>query len=483
MVQLDATSNDYTNEEFIRNQITSWKSSQRRHDMVESQEYFAGNQKILTKARTMSGENGKQMPLPNLPNNILTDNMYGRLVRQKTNYLVGKPISFKSDNKKYEQELTRTFDRKFKKTLSGITNDAWNCGIGWLFLYYDDIDKSVKFKRLNPVEIIPFWADDEHTELEFAIRVYETNIIENNFIKVIERVEVYSPNGVTTYDYTNSSLVNKKSVGYANLTTADGIIPYTWRNKIPLLAFKSNSSENTLLSRVKCFQDALNHLYSIWKDNMDEDAWTTMLVLKNYEGEDFATFRNTLRNYGVIPVASVDGVEGGVEKLTLEVNASNYDILLRAMKLTILENGGGYDAKSANSGSDPNEMNLKSMYVDIDLDADDMETEYQSSLVDVMDFVNSTIPGITDDVKTDLKIIFNRDTVVNTAEIMSYLIASGVKISNETLLSQVPFVDDVKAEMERIGKEEEELRKLNDPYAGVFDEDEHDHTVDDETEE
>ena len=52
---------------------------------------------------------------------------------------------------------------------------------------------------------------------------------------------------------------------------------------------------------------------------------------------------------------------------------------LELFKKALIENAMGYDAKDDRLNGQPNQMNIQSMYSDIDLDANDMETEFQSS--------------------------------------------------------------------------------------------------------
>ena len=54
---------------------------------------YEGFHDILTRKRTIIGEDGKLQEVDNLPNNRLVDNQFALMVDQKTNYLVGKPFS------------------------------------------------------------------------------------------------------------------------------------------------------------------------------------------------------------------------------------------------------------------------------------------------------------------------------------------------------------------------------------------------------
>ena len=66
--------------------------------------------------------------------------------------------------------------------------------------------------------------------------------------------------------------------------------------------------------------DAINTLLSDFTNNMQEDARNTILILRNYDGEDLGKFRENLSAYGAVKVRD----DGGVEKLIVEVNSDNY---------------------------------------------------------------------------------------------------------------------------------------------------------------
>jgi SPP1 family phage portal protein len=97
------------------------------------------------------------------------------------------------------------------------------------------------------------------------------------------------------------------------------------------------------------------------------------------------------------------------------------------------------------------------MYSDIDLDANGMETEWQAAFEDLLWFVHAHLAnaGQGDFSTAEVDIVFNRDMLFNENEVMAMLYQGGVRISNETLLSRVPFIDDVKKELERVKCEQQ----------------------------
>ena len=98
------------------------------------------------------------------------------------------------------------------------------------------------------------------------------------------------------------------------------------------------------------------------------------------------------------------------------------------------------------------------MYSDIDIDANNMEMEYQCSLMKVIWFVKqhlaNTGRGNFGDIET--KPIFNRDMLINESEAIDNCIKSLNIISKETAISKHPWVEDLEKELKRVKKAKEE---------------------------
>lgn len=233
-------------------------------------------------------------------------------------------------------------------------------------------------------------------------------------------------------------------------------------------SFKSSHHEIPLLSRVKCLQDAYNDILSTFANQMEEDVHNTVLVIKNAEGEDLGKFRRNLAIYGAVKVRSYEGSEGGVDTLTIEVNAENYKVLLALLKDAIIENARGYDAKDERMSGNPNQMNIQSMYSDIDLDANGIEMEFQASMEELLWFVNRHLvnTGKANFDGVEVKVIFDRDVLINESEAITNCKNSVGILSDETIVKMHPWVSDPEQELERIKKEKEEAAA--DPYQAAF---------------
>jgi len=136
-------------------------------------------------------------------------------------------------------------------------------------------------------------------------------------------------------------------------------------------------------------------------------------------------------------------------------------------KKALIENGRGYDAKDERMANNPNQMNIQSMYSDIDLDANGIETEFQASFEELFWFVNmhlaNTNQGDYED--QEVNVIFNRDILINETESITNIVNSIPILSTETLVSQHPWIKDVQLELKRMNKEKQ---KEIDDYSNAF---------------
>lgn len=451
-------------------EIAKFKRSDKRKWMLTGEDYYEGEQDILKRERKVIGKGGRLETAHNLPNNKILDNQYAKLVDQKVNYQLGKPITIESENKPYLKELQQAFNARFHRTLKAVGQDALNCGIGWLYPYYNERGEFT-VKRFSPYEILPFWKDSDHTELDSFARIYSVNVYEGDIERTVERVEVYSTAGVEHYEYFNGRLVpdvTQPATSYVQISDGEETIALNWQ-RVPLIPFKFNNKEIPLIKRVKSLQDGINILLSDFENNMQEDARNTILVLYNYDGQDLGEFRRNLSQYGAVKVRRGDGQNGGVDTLTVEVNADNYKSILALFKKALIENGRGYDAKDERMSSNPNQMNIQSMYSDIELDANGIETEFQAAFEELIWFINQHLAnvGAGDYEGEGVKIIFNRDMLVSEKEVIEGLEKSPY-LSLETRIAQHPYIDDVQRELDRLKKQQQEEMDMYDNYGATF---------------
>ena len=461
-----------TDKRFLELEITAWLNSPERKQQLAGELYYDNRQEVLAKRRLAIDDDGELIEVKHLPNNRIIDNQYAKLVDQKTNYSFGRPFSFDTEDKAYAKALSQIFGSRFRRVMRNRGEGAWIGGKSWLYLYYDNGE--LMFKRLPADEVLPFWTDADHTILDAAVHVYAVEEYDaSEKAKTVVKVEVLHGGGVDCFIRHDDGTLEPDNMARSGdyITAPDPETGerrgYNWQ-RVPLICFKSSHHELPLLSRVKCIQDAYNQILSSFADRMEEDIHSTVIVIKNYDGEDLGRLRYNLATYGIIKVQSYDGAEGGASTLEIEVNAENYKTVLSLLKDALIENARGYDAKDDRMGNNPNQLNIRSMYSDIDLDANSIETEFQAAMEELLWFVNQHLAntGKGDFEGEEVKVIFDRDVLINETEAINNCKNSVGILSNETIVKNHPWISDPEQELGRIKKEQEEATE--DPYQAAF---------------
>ncbi len=461
----DGAGRGLTELEFFGREIAAWKGSPERTAQIMGDRYYSGKHDILDRKRTAIGPNGKLQVVENLPNNKVLDNQYAKMVDQKTNYLLGKAITFDCENENYLSLLKKRFTASFQRTLKYLGEDALNGGLCWLFVYYDE-KGALAFRRFPAYQVLPFWADDDHTKLDAAARLYLQEVWDGTTKKMVERVELFKPDGIYRYILAGSTLTPDTELGiyspYVTVQGEHGPEERAW-DRFPLIPFKYSKKEIPLITRVKSLQDGINTILSDFQNGMEQTPQNTILILKNYDGENLGEFRHNLTTYSAVKVRD----DGGVETLTVEVNAENYKSILDLLKKALIENARGFDAKDDRMGGSPNQMNIQSMYSDIDLDANGMETEFQAAFEQLLWFVNQDMitKGEGNFEDETVTVIFNRDMIFNESEAIENCSKSVGILSDETIVGQHPWTANVEKELNRLRKEKDEAAA---DYNNVF---------------
>lgn len=247
----------------------------------------------------------KKTVLENVPNYKIVDNQFQSILDQKVDYMFSKTPSIISGDDLYNKELAKMFDKEFYKTLFLLGKNAYKYGIAWLYVYYNE-KSELSFKIFDSKDVIPIWNDAEHNELSKVIRLYNTKVFNGSEYKVKTNVEIYTIDGIESYELNNGKLEIKEKLKPYITINADS---YAW-DKLPIIPFKCNEEEQALILKAKDIQDNINELISDFKNSLSENTRNTVLVVKNYMGEK-DTLRHNLNVYGYI------GIQGDGDVSTL----------------------------------------------------------------------------------------------------------------------------------------------------------------------
>lgn len=463
-------------EQIISLEISEWKTSKRRQEMLKGDEYYRNKTDILIRERTIIGESGAREPIGNLADNRLVNGFFRKLVDQKVGYLLSKPMSIQTDNMEYQKLLSSYFGKGNLRMFQSIGKEAIKKGIAWLNIYYNAAGQ-LSFMRIPSEQIIPLWRDAAHTDLQAVIRVYEVETYEGTRRVTVTKVEWWDTNGVKRYvlqaggqyglvpdveagDEESHFKVVKPGEGEIAVETG-----VNWE-RVPFIAFKYNEEEQGLLELIKSLIDDYDARKSD-NSNNQEDLPNSIYVVKDYGGTDGAQFR---KNISMFRVVFTEG-EGGVNTINLELNTEAYKTHMEMNRKDIFEFGRGVDNESDKLGNSPSGIALRFLYADLDMDCNIIETEFQASFEQLRWFIDVHIANTTgqDYSAEAVDFVFNRDIIISESEVITDVKNSVGIVSDETLLANHPYVTNVKEEMDRLKKERKEAQeqeRLND-YPGL----------------
>lgn len=394
----------------------------------------------------------KEKPLRNADNRI-PFNFHGLLVNQKASYMFAAPPLFDLGKKKSNKKLTQFLGDKYPKVCKDLCIEASNCTVGWLHVWRDG--KGIwKYAMVPAEQIIPVWTNDLEKELSGVFRSYQSLDEENG-------------DSYTVYEYWNE----KECMAYRLKAgdELDQLIPYQMFlvdpelceysdryqhgvGEVPFFPFFNNNIDTDDLKNIKPLIDTYCKVFSGFVNDL-EDIQEVIFILTNYGGEDLGQFLRDLKDYKAIQIESDgDGDHSGVSTLTIELPVEAREKLLEITRKCIFEQGMGIDPDPQNFGNSSG-VALQFLYSLLEQKAGLQETEFRLGFGRFI----RCICRIQEIKIKDGTIVqtWTRTSVKNDQELSQIASQSKGIISDETIVSHHPWVDDPEKEMELLKEQEE----------------------------
>lgn len=442
-------------EEFLVECIREYRESRVYKDMQIGRKYFFNQNDIVNRQKYYINRKGEPVMSEILTNSKLSHPFMRKLVNQKINYLLSKEFTIQGDDT-YVQKLREYFDDKFRLTLTNVGSASVISGIAWIQIYYNDKGQ-LKFKHIPSEEIIPFWHDSEHTELDAIIRIYEIEEYGSNNAekKIYEFIEYWTKEGVWKYKRLKAggNMVLQNTIdgeGHFKVVDSKGEEKSAVWDKVPFVAFKYNRDEVSLLNWIKPLIDDYDVNTSDVSNNL-QDIPNAIKVVEGYEDNDKEEFNKNLNFFRTIFV----GEGGKVSVLETPTNVDEVDVHLTRLRKDIFEFGGGVDTVNKEL-RDVSGVALRFQYADLDMDCSEMAQQYKYSLRQLQWFINQdlTNKGISFNDK-DSNFLFNTAVILNETEIINNLAISKDMISQKTLLENHPWVKNTEQEISQIDSDKQ----------------------------
>ena len=430
--------------QIVGEEIRRFVGSELYASIQEAEKYYRNRSDVQRKTNEIAKRSNTKIEHPVLK----------KLIDQKINYTLSRPFSISSDNTKYSEALNSLFDDVVRQKIKRFGRGAPRQGTGWMIPYIGTGGK-LCFMVVPASNIIPFWVDDEHTELEGFIYFRSVVIYEGTNPRSIIKAELWDAAGVQYFDNRASGEFRQDVDMPPNashfIVNGQG---YNWKTP-PIVWCKYNDEELPLQYYLKDLIDDINWQTSVTSDVL-RDVAKFIWVLKNYAGEDLGEFVDALRKYLAISVES----DGGVDIIQPDPKVDSVLDFIDKQRRDAIDMGAGVDTKDPELGSASGKA-IYFRYMDLDTDSTNLQNELKAAFLRLKPFWDDyfQIIGLGDFSGSTFEVIFNTDMPVDESEIFKNAqTAKALGVSMRTILSNLPWIKDVDEELKRIADEADEIR-------------------------
>lgn len=470
-MEFNNSQNVITLPELVKVYVDDFLRSPRYTMMMDGERYYSADNTAISNRRMTYFDNaGQEVEDTTRPNHRLKHAFMNMQVDDKVNYLFEKPYTMTCDDGAYLDKVQKLLGENFQSRLARVGTDASNKGISWMHPY---INEAGEFKiRLIPGEQgIPVWVDDEHTELQAFIWLYQVEVFEGKERKWITKAEYWTEDRVVYYTqdskmapagafildserYFDTDLQDDEFVEQFKI--GDNLAGW---GRVPFVAFKNNEKEYSDLKFIKSLIDEYDFGRSD-VGNMLEDMKSTIFGLKGYGGESLGEFMRDMAMYRAIKLDDDGGLETYNPTIDIAAASEHYSTLKR----DIYNFGGAVDKDSDKIGNSPSGIALKFIYSGLDLKCNKIESCFKAGFQNLLYFVNKYLE-ITGQGASDAPVglVFNRDIAINESQAITDCAASAGIVSQRTIVANHPWTLDVDEELKQL--EEEANSRLSDDYA------------------
>ena len=204
---------------------------------------------------------------------------------------------------------------------------------------------------------------------------------------------------------------------------------------------------------IKQFIDAIDILESEFV-NQIADVREILIKVMGYSGSSADEILTAFRGTGIV---KIDSPDGDIDILKSEIPVEARQAALKNLRESIFSIGQGVDTNPARIGTSISGIALKMLYGALDLKCSSTIRKMSKSLYEFLWFItdhyNRTFNASIN--YRDIKLTFNKNLIVNEAEIIDSLAKSKGIISDETIIERHPYVENPTLEVERLEKQEE----------------------------
>ena len=390
--------------------------------LIKSYKYYKGEQAITLKQPTDTGK----------PANKIITNFCHTITDTYEGYLTGVPIQYSNDN--FDEILNILKYNDVKNEDGEFLRQGLIFGRSFEICYIDE-DKKQRFRTLDPRECIPVYDNTLNNNLLYVIRFWRSDMFDKSNEEYI--VEVYGAQSTKRY---------KSNVGFSSFTLIEEVPNFY--GQCPITVFSLNTEEESIFHNIMSLQDAYNTLLSSEIDDWESfcDAY---MILKGA-----AIDEEEMENMKKHRLLIMD-TDAEAQYLTKDVNDVQIRNMLQLVNDNIHKIACCPDFSQESFGTSSG-IALRYRLLGFENNAAAIESNFKMALQRRIELLCSIIQLTGGEALwRDVKITFYRNLPINLEETSTIVNNLRGLVSDETLLSQIPFISDVEEEMKKLSKQKE----------------------------
>lgn len=414
----------------LTKEVIKWiieKHSEEKTRIAELRDYYNNKNAIMN----------REYKDNNKPQNRLSHPFASYITNMATGYFLGNPISYNSDNQDLLERILDIF--KYNDEADNNTTLAKYSSIGGyaVELLYIDEDSNARFKALSGDEVVIVYDNTLEENILYAIRYFEEDIPGEDKVKTT--INVYTSNTIQTYKLEDNEI-----------TFIDEVAHYF--NDVPVSVYVNNDELYGDFEKIKGLADAYDLVTSDTANDFEYFS-NALLVVSGVLVEDEEAGLDFKNNR----ILNFAGTDGKAEYLLKNINDSALENYKNRLVEDIHKFAQIPNLTDEQFAGNVSGESMKYKLMGLENIVSVKEAKFKKGLMRRIELLCNFLNIATNDLMlyTDIQPIFTRNKPKNETELASMVKNLYGILSDETLISILPFIENSKEEIEKRDLEKE----------------------------
>ncbi len=394
----------------------------------------------------------RQKKLKTSANNRVVCNHAKDISDTATGYFMNSPISYASydnQNKESIDKLTDAFDKADVDDVdSDNAHDMSICGVAYEYVYIKQGETEIAVRNLEPDHTFLVYDDTIEQNLLFGVYYYR-------YKDAITSKYCYRAT-VCTKNYINTMILECSGQKHQMVNEP---VPHYFGN-VPIIEYRNNKLCIGDFEQQISLIDAYNKLMSDRVNDKEQFVEALLVIYGSLMGDDseeVSEVMKILKENGLLELPA----DARAEYISRTFDENGMELLRKAIKEDIYTFSHVPNLTDENFVGNSSGVAMEYKLLGLQMITGEKEKYYKKGLKKRIElfcnYLNLKAIAIN---PNNVKITFTRKLPKNLNELAQMIADLSGKVSTETLIEQLPFVEDATSEVEKVKQENEENIKL-----------------------